>query len=270
MIDLHIHSCFSDGKLTPQEIIDRWISKGYTKIAITDHDGIEGSRRGSLYSQNKEIEFIPGIEFDSEDEQIGYDLHILGYGIDYESKALNDALKQVRRWRDERNEKLINAIAELGYAISLQDVNNSTDSEYIGKPTIAKYLIAKGYVRDINEAFKKIIDNTPKADIGRKRALPSKFVIDVIHAAGGKAVLAHPMEQKRRDETWDEYKPRLRKILDIFVSYGIDGIECHHPSASEEQAAYLTEYAESHGLLKTRGSDFHSDEMKRDYSRFHK
>ena len=267
-IDLHIHSCYSDGALTPAEIIERWMKAGYKTIAITDHDGIEGSQVGQEFCFDKDINFVPGIEFDSECE-LGHDLHILGYNIDYDAPELKNALEQVRRWRDERNSKLIACINETGFELSLDEVNKLNAGRYVGKPTIAKALINRGYVDNVPDAFSKIIDNT-KGDYGRKRALNSKEVVDIIHASEGTVVLAHPIEQKKNGESWGEFKPRLLNLLDTFVEYGVDGIEVYHPSASEEQSEYLLDYAKKNELLITKGSDFHSDGRQRDYSKYHK
>ena len=267
-IDLHIHSCYSDGALTPAEIVERWMAAGYTTIAITDHDGIEGSRIGQEFCLDKDINFVPGIEFDSECE-LGEKLHILGYNIDYEAPALKQSLNQVRTWRDERNAKLIAAINDMGYELTVDEVNRLNAGRYIGKPTIAKALINRGYVDNVPDAFSKIIDNT-KSDYGKKKTLLSKKVVDVIHEADGTAVLAHPMEQKKNGESWEEFKPRLLKLLDAFVEYGIDGIEVYHPSASEEQSEFLLNYAKEHELIITKGSDFHSEGRQRDYSKYHK
>lgn len=268
-IDLHIHSCYSDGELTPAEIIEKWISDGYKTIAITDHDGIEGSRIGQEFSLNKDIEFITGIEFDSENEY-GFDFHMLGYDIDLDSKVLNDNVETIYKWRCERNDVLIAAINKLGYDLTVEDVNAVYKGTYVGKPTIAKALIAKGYAKDVSDAFSNIIQKAGDGTANRKKSLPTKHVIDVIHEAGGKAVFAHPIEQKKNGETWEEFKPKFITMLNAMIEWGIDGVECFHPSASEEQSKFLVEFAEKSGLIITKGSDFHSDKIKRDYSKYHK
>ena len=84
------------------------------------------------------------------------------------------------------------------------------------------------------------------------------------------AVLAHPMEQRHLEETFEEFKPRMYEILDLMVQYGIDGIECHHPSADPVQQEMLVAFANEHGLMITEGSDFHSDASRRDFSRYHR
>lgn len=267
-VDLHIHSCYSDGELKPSEIVQKWIDEGYETIAITDHDGIEGSRIGQEFSCNLDVEFITGIEFDSENH-LGYDFHILGYDIDLNAKELNEAIQQIYKWRCERNDRLIKSINALGYELTDSEVNAVDGGTYIGKPTVAKALIAKGYASNISEAFGKIISVASKDGCTYKKTLGSERVIEIIHASGGIAVLAHPMEQKKNGELWEDYKIRLLKILDTFIEYGIDGVECYHPSASKEQSKFLLEYCRQHNLIVTKGSDFHSESLKRDYSKYH-
>ena len=264
--DLHIHTYFSDGNLSPEEVVDRWMKEGYRTIAITDHDGIEGSQLAFDYAASLDICVIPGIEFDSEDV-LGRDLHILGYGIDYDSKEIRNNLQTVKKWRDERNEEIRRHISNRGYNISDEELYSINQGRYIGKPTFAQVLAKRGDFDSVEAAFNELM---PRNMSIQKKALQSREVVEIIHKAGGIAVLAHPIEQKRHNETFEEYKPRLNTILDTFVKYGIDGIECYHPSASEVQSGYLRNYADRHGLIITRGSDFHGDFMNRDYSKYHK
>lgn len=266
--DLHIHTCYSDGDMTPQQVVDRWKAEGYELISITDHDGIEGSVIGIDYAADKDIKIIPGIEFDSEDE-IGKDLHILGYGYDRECPEFEDALQVMIRKRAERNNKLWNALNNMGYGITIDDINSINEGRYVGKPTFARILANKEVVDTQQEAFLTIF-REPEIRCIRKETYQSKFVIDVIHQAGGIAILAHPMEQRHLDESFEEFRPRLFALLEKMIGYGIDGIECYHPSASEEQSKLLREFAESRGLLISKGSDFHSDKHTRDFSRYNR
>lgn len=266
--DLHIHTCYSDGALTPAEVVDRWQAEGYQLIAITDHDGIEGSMIGMDYALGKGIRFIPGIEFDSEDP-LGKDMHILGYGFDYNSREMRVVLRDVMLKRARRNDALMSALNNLGYEITLDDIGRINDGRYVGKPTFARILKNKGYIDNPQKAFTSIFRD-PSIRYITKETFSSKDIIDVIHAAGGLAFFAHPMEQRHLDESFEEFRPRLYQLLERMKEYGIDGIECYHPSASEEQSQLLKEYAEANGLLISRGSDFHSDSGKRDFSRYHR
>lgn len=266
--DLHLHSYFSDGRLSPEELISRWAADGYRMIAITDHDGIDGSVAGMDYARNYDIDYIPGIEFDSTDK-LGRDMHILGYGIDYNNPELKEALDWILLERADRNERMLTAIQELGYGITRDDVIADNEGRYIGKPTFARVLARKGFIQNANDAFTSIFREPTVRSI-RKKTLTSEEIVHLIHTAGGLAVLAHPMEQRHLDETYNQFTERLFPILNRMKEYGIDGIECYHPSADEVQAEVLTDYARSNGLIVTAGSDFHSDYQKRDFARYHR
>lgn len=266
--DLHLHTFYSDGRLSPHEIIDRWASEGYELIAITDHDGIDGSVVGWDYAAEKGIGYIQGIEFDSADK-LGRDMHILGYGFDYDCPELRDALDTILLERAARNDAMLAAIRDLGYDITMDDIIADNEGRYIGKPTFARVLARKGYVENANDAFATIF-REPTVRVIRKKTFSSEEVIRLIHAAGGLAVLAHPMEQRHLEETYNQFTERLYPILNRMREYGIDGIECYHPSADEVQAEVLREYAEAHGLVVTAGSDFHTDYQKRDFTRYHR
>lgn len=264
--DYHIHSCFSDGELTPEQIVDRWSENGYKSIAITDHDGIEGSLIAYNYARanRPEIQVIPGIEFDSTDE-LSRQLHILGYGMDYENPKLKATLSSVLLNRAKRNDELIRIINELGYKVSIDELIAVNDGRFVGKPTIARVLVNKGYFSSISEVFDKLLDVHPAIRQVRKQALSSKEVVKVIHAAGGIAVMAHPMELLGKGEQLEDFLPRLVEIMGRLVSYGIDGIECYHPSATDSESRWLCACAEKNGLVITSGSDFHSDQNIRIY-----
>lgn len=263
--DLHLHTVFSDGVLTPEQVVDRWSLEGYRIIAVTDHDGIGGSVVAVEYAGNKDITVIPAIEFDSVNE-LGKDLHILGYGIDCENEELRTRLAEILEWREERNREILSILRNKGIDITEDEINAVNDGRYIGKPTFARVLVNRGLYPNMRTAFEALFDNDP--DIHRivKRTLDSKTVVDIIHNCGGIAILAHPMEQMRSCETFEEYEPRLKQLLDTFVEYGVEGIECYHPSASAENSEYIRAYAEQRNLLITRGSDFHYDGLSRRYT----
>ena len=266
--DLHMHTCYSDGAMSPQELICMRQSEGYELLAITDHDGIEGSVIGAPYADSLGIRFIYGIEFDSEDD-IGKDLHMLGYGFDPQNQELKDALFGILMERAVRNDRYMKALNSRGYGITLDDIGSVNEGRFVGKPTFALILKRKGIVGSVQEAFSTIFREPDLRSI-KKKTLSTKKVIELIHTAGGLAVLAHPLEQRHLDESFEEFEPRMYEILDRMVAYGIDGLECHHPSADDVQQEMLVAYAKEHGLMITRGSDFHSFETKRDFSRYHR
>ena len=265
--DLHMHTCYSDGILSPEALIKMRMSEGFELLAITDHDGIDGSVIGADHTKDSGLCFISGIEFDSEDP-LGTDLHMLGYGFDYNNKDLKDALREILLNRNKRNERLMDILNKKGYIITPEDIMKENEGRYVGKPTFARILHRKGYTNDPDEAFKTVFRDEDIRSV-TKITPKSKDIVELIHLAGGLAVLAHPMEQRKRGESFADYLPRLYKILDRMRDYGVDGIECMHPSASSEQSRLLCDYADSYGLVKTEGSDIHSPYRKRDYSRYH-
>ncbi len=265
--DLHMHTCFSDGAMTPKQLLDWRVSEGYELLAITDHDGIEGSVLVAPYAEFIGVKFIYGIEFDSEDE-LGKDIHMLGYGFDPDDPVLKKELFDILLERARRNDKFMNALNERGYGITLDDIGSINEGRFVGKPTFALILKRKGFVDTVQNAFNTIFQEPDIKSI-KKKTLPTKRVIDIIHGAGGLAVMAHPMEQRHRGESFEEFMPRMYALMDRMVEYGIDGLECHHPSADERQQEMLVAYANEHGLMITEGSDFHSVETNRDFGRYH-
>ncbi len=266
--DIHMHTCFSDGTLTPEEVLDMRAEEGYELLAITDHDGIDGSVCGREYAEELGIHYISGIEFDSEDG-LGKDIHMLGYGFDPENPLLKQALSGILMERADRNKRLLAALNRKGYDITWDEIWAINEGRFVGKPTFAAVLRNKGYVKSKDQAFNTIF-REPDIKCIKKRTLPTKEVVELIHMAGGLAVLAHPMEQRRLNETFEEFRPRLYWILDRILGYGIDGLECHHPSADPYQQELLVEYAKDHGLMITEGSDFHTLYDKRSFKRYHR
>ena len=266
--DLHLHTYYSDGVLSPEEVTDRWASEGYKLIAVTDHDGIDGSVIALDYAADKDITVVSGIEFDSVDS-LGRDLHILGYGFDPECPELTEALDNILLERAARNEAMLAELNKMGYSMTLDDIIEVNEGRFIGKPTFATVMVRKGYLSSNQEAFNTVFREPSMRRI-RKKTLSSEEVVDLIHKAGGLAVFAHPMEQRHLDEPYNQFRERLIVILERMREYGIDGIECWHPSADDVQAEALRAYAVRHDLIVTKGSDFHSDYLNRDFSRYHR
>ena len=267
-MDIHMHTCFSDGTLTPEEVLDMRVSEGYELLAITDHDGIDGSVRGLRHAEELGIKYISGIEFDSEDG-LGKDIHMLGYGFDPDNSALRAALSGILEERDNRNRKFKTALNKRGFGITDEEIWAINEGRFVGKPTFAAVLRNKGIVESKNDAFNTIFREDDIRSI-KKKTLNTREVVELIHTAGGLAVLAHPMEQRRREESFEEFMPRMYWILDRILGYGIDGLECYHPSADPVQQEMLVEYAKAHDLMITRGSDFHTLYDKRNFERYHR
>lgn len=262
-IDYHIHTCYSDGDLTPEEIVDRYLSNGYSKIAITDHDGIEGSMVAFWHSAGKDISVIPGVELSTKDSH-GNTIHVLGYNFDYSNKELCSTLSQISLYRARRNDRLLELLNEMGYNITIDDLLSVNEGRFIGKPTFAKVLMKMGVVESVSDAFDGIFSDERIRSL-EKKTLEAKEAIDLIHHANGAAVLAHPMEIKRTSETKEAFYSRVTGIIEELIEAGIDGIECYHPSANAEDSEFFRDKAKAYNLCVTKGSDFHSDATRRNY-----
>ena len=276
--DMHLHTYYSDGTLTPVELVDRALSMGMKTIAITDHDGTNGLEEAVNYGKKVGLKVIPGIEFSTMMPfgQSGelMNAHILGYEIDYKNPELLKAIDGIRRQRAERNEKLLAALNAAGYKIEEKDLISRRGQDYIGKPNFALALVKKGYIKTTGEANTKgAYLKHPKARIIHREKISAKRAIELIKGAGGYSVLAHPMKLKypaavvgdkkaRDDEDWPAKKfELLEEVLGILMSYGLDGLECMYSSHSKVEEKKLVEMAQRLSLRVSGGSDFHGPEF---------
>jgi len=253
-IDLHVHTYYSDGTLSPTEII-KWAKKeNLDQVAITDHDGIDGVQEALIAGEALDILVIPGIEL-SVDEPNGIGMHILGYHIDIHNDKLIMKLGDIKGKRKERNEKLIAALSSLGYPLVYDEMKKRGNADYIGKPDFARGLIKKGYINKFSDAFEKdkfLVSETVRKI--RKEKISAKEAIELITSAGGISVLAHPMKVTGLTEV---YFKELENLIVKLKSYGLKGIECFYPEHSEEETMKLVNLAEKYKLHITKGSDYH-------------
>ena len=261
--DYHIHSYYSDGDLSPEELVDRYMERQYSQIAITDHDGIDGCRVAISYAADKEITVFSGVEISLRDEP-GNTIHMLGYCFDMDDEHLNRKMKELRQWRAVRNDRLLEALRGMGYEISIDDLLDVNEGRFIGKPTFARVLVSRGYADSVQQVFDEIFTRDEIKNI-KKKTMGVGESIRMIHRAGGMAVLAHPMEIRDGDEPEEVFVKRLSAVIKSMMDMGIDGIECYHPSATADQAMTLRDFAKKRGLIVTGGSDFHSDTVRRSY-----
>jgi len=249
-IDLHSHTTVSDGKLTPDELIAHAIASGVDMLAITDHDSIDAYAgiKGPL-----PFRLIPGIEFST--QWLKIDVHILGLNIDLDSDALKSGITAQQTHRYERANSIADKLTrELCIANPIEAVRNLANSDHnIGRPHFARYLVESGVVRDDKEAFKKYLGVGKQAYVKPTWAeLPE--VIAWIRAAGGIAVIAHPMKYKLT-------RTRLLKLIDAFIEAGGQGIEVISGNQTDDITADLAKICEKKQLLASCGSDFHSHEQ---------
>lgn len=243
-IDLHIHTTFSDGTLSPEEVVRLAKEKGLSAISITDHDEIGGIEFAMKSGEKYGIEVIPGVELSAKREDKS--IHILGYFIDLHNQELIDFLQYMQGARLRRAKKIILKLNEQGIDIEMKDVLKYSGHTGIGRPHIAEVLIEKGVANNFQEAFYKYLGDGKSCYVS-KANISTKSVIELIDNAGGIAVLAHPSSSGA-----DKFIPEL-------VSEGIDGIETWYPSHSENDIKKYLNLVDKYNLMPTGGSDCHGD-----------
>jgi 3',5'-nucleoside bisphosphate phosphatase len=248
MIDLHVHTNFSDGTLSPEKVVLRAKYRGLTAIAITDHDTLAGVAEAISAGKDAGIEVVPGVEISGLADR--GNLHILGYFVDPEDKALGDTLEFLRNGRKERIPKMLRKLAAHDMPITLEEINREALGGVPGRPHVANVMIYRGYVRSIPEAFEKYLRKGAPAYEDKVKLPPDK-AIAAIRNAGGIPVLAHPfsLEEGNGD--------KLRTRVEILKNLGLMGIEAYYPSHTKEQTRIYLEIAEKLDLCVTGGTDFH-------------
>ncbi|ORJ57582.1 PHP domain-containing protein [Geothermobacter hydrogeniphilus] len=250
-VDLHLHSTCSDGLMTPEEVVMLAAERGVAAIALADHDNVDGIDAALAAGERLGVEVISGVELSVIWEDL-QDVHLLGYGFDHHHPRLTASLAEFRDFRAGRNERIVERVndrlVEQGRTpISFERVWQLAGGTF-GRPHIARALLEAGHVKTMEEAFKNYLVS---CNI-QKRFFPVVEAIDLIHDAGGVAVLAHPPYIPGGRETF-------RRILDDLQPKGLDGVEVYNGGAGvEETFWYLTE-TRRRGLLVTGGSDDHGN-----------
>lgn len=249
MIDLHLHSSASDGLLAPADLVRRVAAAGVSTCSVTDHDTLAGLGDAAAAAAALGLGFITGIEITSVAD--GRDVHLLGYGFDPSTPELGEFLVTQRAQRRRRVGRLLERLASLGMPLDEAQVTAAPASDVkpgraIGRPHVARAMVAAGYVATVNEAFERWLGAGQPAFVSREGASPAE-VIALIQRAGGVAVLAHPALTKRDD------------LLPSLVAAGLDAVEVWHSEHDDETTRRYRDVAAEHGLLMTGGSDFHGD-----------
>ena len=248
-VDLHCHSTASDGTLTPTQVIDLAKRQNLSAIALTDHDTVAGVAEAAARATELGIDFLPGIEISASFPDPGT-LHLLGYGIDPNSPALQAMASELIGGRDARNPKIVARLQELGIKITMDEVEAVANGGVVGRPHIAGILLKKGYVNTIKQAFNVYLGHGGSAFFDKER-LESRDAIARIHASGGLAVLAHPTQLRTQNAA------ELDRVVKGLVDQGLDGIETIHSDHNDRDVAAFEALAKKYGLLRTGGSDYH-------------
>ncbi len=243
--DIHCHSNCSDGADTPSELLSKAIQAGLQGLSITDHDTIDAyTLRLFEEAENLKLALLPGVEISSELD--GMSVHILGYGYDLASAHLKEFLTRMQEKRGERNRAILQKLAAKNMPVTEEELQNFARLRTIGRPHIAQLMVNKGYVSTIRDAFEKFLKEGASCYAAGIRYQPME-VIQEIHKAKGKAVLAHPHIIKKGSF--------LRKLLDL----PFDGIECYYSKLDKALEKPWLGIAKERGLIATGGSDYHGN-----------
>ena len=255
-IDLHTHSYYSDGSLSPRQLVELAKKRRLKAIALTDHDTVAGVEEALVAGKELGVEVVPGVEMSA--QYPPGTMHILGYYLHASHPELLGALKKLQQARAARNPKIIRRLQDLGLEITTTEVVDLSRGQ-VGRPHIAKALVNKGYVSSINEAFSRYLKKGAVAYVEKFR-FPPEEAIAIIRRAGGIAVLAHPftLGMEKPDE--------LSQLVRELAAMGLEGIEVFYPDHTEEMEVIYEDVARRLGLVCTGGSDFHGN--FRDYSDF--
>lgn len=247
LVDFHMHSIYSDGVKSPEELLRHALDCNLSMMALTDHDEIDGIKALRTAQEQldpeKTIKFINGCEFsaDYKDKSI----HILGYRFDETNKELRDFIEYFKSKREERIDEIIKRCNNAGYFISKDELlKKFPKTQAYGRPHIGQLLIDGGYAKDINDVFKDILRKDSPCYVPKVK-IEVPYIIDIIHKAGGLAVMAHP-----KLVTSDEYVVEM-------LAYDFDGMEVYHTKHNDDDVKRYKALAKEHNLFITGGSDYH-------------
>lgn len=265
--DLHTHSTASDGTDAPADLARLARDAGLSCFALTDHDTTAGLADAAAGAKKLKLTFIPGIELSAspnldrpalsdEPENLGRrgNVHILGYHIRHDAPELARIARDQRQAREERNPAIVEKLQALGVRIEYEEVLAAAGGQdhaaaSVGRPHIAQVMLSKGYVKSIHEAFAKYL-GVGGAAYTRRDRLSAGQAIEAIHAAGGAAVLAHPVQMALDKDGIEHAVARLASI-------GLDGLETKHSDHEPADTHFLAALADRFDLIPTGGSDYH-------------
>src|SRR6266700_4304910 len=240
--DLHLHTNFSDGTYSPEELVSHAQRHGLSALALTDHDTIEGCPRTAVACQAAAIEFIPGTELTAEQDRD--ELHILGYFIDIENPRFLLEIAQFQDVRQNRVREIVERLNRMNVPLEAAAVFELAKCRAPGRPHVARALVEAGLCATLDEAFERFLKKNRPAWVPKFK-MSAADAIDLIHQAGGVAVMAHPGLN------------RTDQVIPGMAESGLDGIECFHTKHSANTSAHYLELAERFHLLVTGGSDCH-------------
>jgi predicted metal-dependent phosphoesterase TrpH len=251
MVDLHTHSAESDGTLGPAELVRLARDTGLSALALTDHDTTAGLAEAERAAAKAGIRLIPGIEI--EVSHTGGEFHLLGLGISGWRGALTETLQTLQRERTLRNHVILGRMRDAGLDVDYSEVEDLAGGEIVGRPHFARLLVSKGFAKNTDDAFQRFL-KPGMPYYAPKKALTLREAAELVHSAGGKAVIAHPLSLYLG---WGALPDRIKAFRDE----GVDGLEAYHSNASYRECRRLEDIARGLDLLVTAGSDFHGNHI---------
>ncbi|HKW29291.1 MAG TPA: PHP domain-containing protein [Verrucomicrobiae bacterium] len=240
--DLHLHTYFSDGTFSPEELVGHGHRLGFAALALTDHDSVEGCPRMAAACAAAGIDFIPGTELTAEHNDT--EIHLLGYSLDTENQILLSEIAKFQAVRQNRIHEMVARLNGLKVPLPVESVFALANCKSPGRPHVARALVKAGLVGSLDEAFERFLKKNRPAWVPKAK-MSALEAIELIHQAGGLAVMAHPGLNRTDD------------VIPVLVEAGLDGIECFHTKHSTVTSERYLEIADKYHLLITGGSDCH-------------
>ena len=240
--DLHLHTNFSDGTYTPEELTGRASELGLAAVALTDHDTVEGCARMAAACELAGLEFIPATELTAEVN--GNELHLLGYFVDTQNPRLLAEMTRFQRVRQNRVREMVARLNQLNIPLQADAVFAIANCRSPGRPHVARALVMGGFCSSLDQAFERLLKKNRPAWVPKFK-ISAVDAIELIHQADGLAVMAHPGLN------------RVDEIIPALVRAGLDGVECFHTKHTAAASERYVRLARELGVLITGGSDCH-------------
>ena len=252
--DLHTHTTASDGQYSPAALVGLARDAGLEYMAVTDHDTLRGLPEAMAAGKKLGIQVIPGVELSASEDR---HLHILGLNVQTGHTPLSALCQKMRQEREQRKHRIMDFLKQKGIHIPLEEVERQAGNAAVGRPHFAQVIVRHGYASTNREVFDHLLDTLEYHESVKEHKPSPVECIRAIHAAGGKAVLAHPYQLGYGDAQLTELVSHLREC-------GLDGLECYYPKHSAEQTVFYLKLAKCFSLSITGGSDFHGETVKPD------
>lgn len=257
LIDLHTHTCFSDGDLTPNQLVSRAASKNVGVLGITDHDTLLGVQSLNRKVIPNDMWVIDGIELTAKVSKGR--MHILGLGLDIYDKNLNSKMEELQNNSVYSVISYINQLKkDYGIMFSTEDIRQLLNTnKNIGRPDLALLCVKYGYANSVDDAFNKYLIDVYQKVRPENKGLNYMQCLELITKAGGIPILAHPHSLQLSDL-------ELLKLVRDMMNYGLRGLEVYHSHHTQQQTNTYMQMCEELGLLYSGGSDFHGESVKPD------